>query len=93
MRMSTRSTALARRFLSLKMRAAHANDTITELRRTNETTEIMDSGLFNDVKYAKSAMQMKWDISGMLHLHVNGVLSLWRGYHSSPQITAIMIIW
>ena len=50
MRMSARSTALARRFLSLKMRAAHANDTITELRRTNETTEIMDSGSFSDVK-------------------------------------------
>ena len=41
---------------------------------------------------AKSAMQMKMDISGMLHLHVNGVL-WWRfGYQSSPQITAMMII-
>ena len=73
-RMSARSTVLARRFLSLKMRAAHANDTMTELRRTNDTTDIMDSGLFNEVKYAKSAIQMNSEISGMLHLHVNGVL-------------------
>lgn len=87
-----RSTILALRFLSLKMRAAQANETMTELRRTNETTEIMDSGLFSDVKYAKSAMHMNRDISGMLHLHVNGVLSCRRGYHSSPQITAMMII-
>ena len=74
MRMSARSRALARRFLSLKMRAAHANETMTELRRTSETTEIMDSGSFSEVKYAKSAMHMNMDISGMLHLHVNGVL-------------------
>ena len=47
-RMRARSMALARRFLSLKMRAAHANETMTELRRTNETTDIMDSGSFSD---------------------------------------------
>ena len=49
-RMRARSMALARRFLSLKIRAAHANETMTELRRTNETTDIMESGLFNDEK-------------------------------------------
>ena len=92
-RMRARSMALARRFLSLKIRAAHANETMTELRRTNETTDIMESGLFNDEKYAKSAIHMNREISGMLHLHVNGVLSLRRGYHRSPQITAIMTIW
>ena len=42
--------ALARRFFSLKIKAAHANETMTELRRTNETTEIIDSGSFKDVK-------------------------------------------
>ena len=84
--------ALARRFLSLKMRAAQANETMTELRRTNETTDIMDSGLSSDVKYAKSAMQMNMDISGMSHHHENGVLSCLRGYHSSPQIAAMIII-
>ena len=50
MSMIARSKALARRFLSLNMSAAHANETMTELRRTNETTDIMDSGLFNDEK-------------------------------------------
>lgn len=87
-----RSTILALRLRSLKMRAAQANETMTELRRTSDTTEIIDPESFSDVKYAKSAMQMKMDIKGMLHLHVNGVLSCRRGYHSSPQITAMMII-
>ena len=46
---STRSRALARRFLSLKIRAPHMNDTMTELRRTSDTTEIIESGLLRDV--------------------------------------------
>ena len=74
------------------MRMAQANDTMTELRRTRETTEIIDSESFNEVKYAKSAMHMNKEISGMLHLHLNGVLWCRLGYHNNPHITAMMII-
>ena len=92
-RMIARSMSFARRFLSLKKMTAQANETITELRLTSDTTEIIDSGLFSDVKYAKSAKQMNSEMSGMVHLHWNGVVSLRFGYHTRPQITAIMIIW
>lgn len=88
-----RSTILARRLRSLKIKAAHANDTMTELRRTSDTTEIIDPESFNEVKYAKSAMHMNSEISGMLHLHVNEVLWCRFGYQSSPHMTAMMIIW
>ena len=71
---STRSSSLALIFLSLKIRTAHVNDTITEPRRTNDTTEIIDSGLFKDEKYAKSAIQMKSEISGMDHFQVKAVV-------------------
>ena len=71
---SARSRSFALRFLSLKKMTAHANEMMTELRRTNETTEIMESESLNDVRYAKSAMQMKIEINGIDHLHWNGVL-------------------
>ena len=45
-----RSTILARRLRSLKIRAAQANDTMTELRLTSDTTDIMESGSLSDVK-------------------------------------------
>ena len=68
------------------------NDMITELRRTSETTEIIESGSLNEVKYAKSPRHMNMEISGMAQLHRNGVV-LWRvGYHISPQMTVMMII-
>lgn len=73
-RMRARSRAFARRFLSLKMMAPHANDMITELLLTRDTTEIMESGSFSEVKYAKSPMQMNIDISGIAQLQWNGVL-------------------
>ena len=41
---------LAFKFLSLKMTTPHANDMITELLLTSETTEIMEEGSLNDVK-------------------------------------------
>ena len=53
-----RSRSLALMFLSLKMTTPQMNEMITELRRTSETTEIMESGSFKAEKYAKSAMQM-----------------------------------
>ena len=56
-----RSRSLALRFRSLKKTTAHANDTITELRRTSETTDIIESGSLREVKYAKSAMHIKMD--------------------------------
>lgn len=49
MRIKTRSRALARRFRSWKMTAAQRNDMITELRRTRDTTEIIESGSLRDV--------------------------------------------
>lgn len=60
-------------FLSLKITTPQMNEMITELRRTSETTEIMESGSFKAEKYAKSAMQMKMEISGMAQLQWNGV--------------------
>lgn len=47
--MRTRSKALARRFRSLNIRAPQMNDTITELLRTSDTTDIIESGLLSDV--------------------------------------------
>ena len=58
----------------MKKITAHANEMITDPRRTKETTEIMESESLNDVRYAKSAMQMKIEINGIDHLHWNGVL-------------------
>lgn len=74
MRIMTRSKALARRLRSLKRMAAQRNEMITELRRTRETTEIIESGSLNEEKYAKSAMQMKSDMSGIAQRHWNGVV-------------------
>jgi hypothetical protein len=71
---SARSTSFALRFLSLKKITAHAKDMMTELRLTRDTTEIIVSGSFSEVKYAKSPMQMNREIRGMVHLHWNGVL-------------------
>ena len=47
--MSARSKALARRFRSLNIRAPQMNDTITELLRTSDTTDIIESGLLSEV--------------------------------------------
>lgn len=73
-RMRTRSKALARRFFSLNIIAPQANDIITELRLTRDTTEIMDSGSLSDVKYAKSPIHMNMDMSGIAHFHRKGVV-------------------
>ena len=70
----TRSKALARRLRSLKMMAPQANEMMTELRLTSDTTDIMDSGSFRDVKYAKSPIHMNIDISGIAQFHLNGVV-------------------
>ena len=53
-----RSTTFAFRFLSLKIITPHANEIITELLRTSDTTEIIESGSLREVKYAKSARHM-----------------------------------
>ena len=49
-------------------------DMITELRRTRDTTEIMESGSLSDVKYAKSPMHMNMEMSGIAQLQWNGVV-------------------
>ena len=91
-RRRARSSTLALMFLSLNRITPQMNEMITELRRTSDTTEIMESGSFSDVKYAKSARHMNIDISGMARLQWNGVV-WWRlGYHISAHTTAIMII-
>ena len=61
-------------FLSLKMRTPQMNDMITELRRTSETTEIIESGSFSDVKYAKSPMHMNMEMSGIAQLQWKAVV-------------------
>ena len=71
--MRTRSSAFARRLRSLNIMAPQAKDISTELRLTSDTTEIMDSGLFSEVKYAKSPMHMNMDMSGIAQLQRNGV--------------------
>ena len=92
-RMSARSKTFVFIFLSLNIITPQMNDIITELRRTSETTDIIESGSLNEVKYAKSPRQMNMDMSEMAQLHRKGVV-LWReGYQISPHITDIMIIW
>ena len=90
---STRSSALARRFLSLKIRTPQMNETMTELRLTSDTMDIMESGSLSEVKYAKSAMHMKTDIRGMAQLQWNGVVCFLCGNHNVMQMMLIMIIW
>ena len=91
-RMRARSKTFALMFLSLNISTPQMKDIITELRRTRDTTEIMDSGSLKDVKYAKSPMHMNMEINGMDHFHVKGVL-LWRdGYQISPHMRVMMII-
>ena len=80
-------------FLSLKITTAQMNEMMTELRRTSDTTEIMESGSSKAEKYAKSAMHMNMEISGIAQLQRNGVPRWRRGYHISPQTAAMMIIW
>ena len=70
----TRSSAFARRLRSLNIMAPHAKDISTELRLTSDTTEIMDSGSFSEVKYAKSPMHMNMDMSGIAQLHLKDVV-------------------
>lgn len=92
-RMSARSRIFALMFLSLNITTPQMKDMMTELRRTSDTTEIIDSGSLNDVKYAKSPIHMNMEINGMDHLHMNGVV-LWReGNQMSPHIMVMMIIW
>jgi hypothetical protein len=75
------------------MMAPHANEIITELRLTRDTTDIIDLASFRDVKYAKSPIHMNMDMSGMAQLHLKGVV-WWRlGYHISAQMKAMIIIW
>ena len=91
-RMMARSMSLALMFLSLNTMTPQMKEMITELRRTRETTEIMDSGSLSDVTYAKSPRHMNMYINGMAQLQRNGVV-LWRvGYQISPQMTVMMTI-
>lgn len=91
-KISARSRTFALMFLSLKMTTPQMNEMITELRRTSDTTDIIESGSFRDVKYAKSPIQMNMDMSGIAQLQWNGVV-LWRvGYQMRPQTTDMMII-
>lgn len=90
--MRARSKALARRFRSLNIRAPQMNDTMTELLRTSDTTDIIESGLLSDVKYAKSAVQMNMDMSGIAQLQRNGVVLCRFGYHNRAHTTVMMII-
>ena len=92
-RISSRSNSFALMFLSLKMTTPHMNEIITELRRTSETTEIIDPASLSEVKYAKSPIHINMDINGIDHLQLNGVPLCLVGYQISPHMTDIMIIW
>ena len=91
-RIRNRSTIFAFRFLSLKRITAQIKEMITELLLTRDTTEIIDSGSLRDEKYAKSAMQMKMDIKGIVHLHLNGVVRCLVGHQISPHTNVMIII-
>lgn len=91
-RIRNRSTIFAFRFLSLKRITAQIKEMMTELLLTSDTTDIIDSGSLSDEKYAKSAMQMKMDIKGMVHLHLNGVVRCLVGHQISPQMKVMIII-
>ena len=92
-KISKRSRALALRLRSLKMMTPHANEIITELRRTRDTTEIIDEESFNDVRYAKSPMHMNMEIKGIAQFHRNGVVFARVGYHMTAHMTVMMSIW
>ena len=64
----------------------------TELRRTRDTTEIIDEGSFNDVRYAKSPIHMNIEINGIAQLHLNGVVFARVGYHTTAHMTVIITI-
>ena len=82
----------ARILRSLKNMAPHANDIITELRRTSDTTEIIEEESFNDVRYAKSPMHMKMEISGIAQFHRNGVVFVRVGYQMIAQMIVMISI-
>ena len=73
-RINARSRAFALRFFSWKISTPQINDTITEPLRISDITEIMESGWFNAVRYAKSAAEMKMEIRGIAQLQWNGVV-------------------
>ena len=75
-RMSPRSSSFAFMFLSLNMMTPQMKDMMTELRRTSETTEIMDEGSLSEVKYAKSPMHMNMDINGMAQRHYDHLVEI-----------------
>ena len=56
------------------MIAPQMNDIMTDPRLTSDTTEIIESGSPRDVKYAKSAIHMNIDMSGIAQLHLKGVV-------------------
>ena len=66
---------------------------MTEPLRTSDTTEIIESGFSSELKYAKSAMQMNTEMSGIVHVHLKGVVWCRFGYQRRPQMAAIIIIW
>ena len=91
-KISARSRTFALMFLSLNMSTPQMKEMITELRRTRDTTDIIESGSFRDVKYAKSPMQMNMDMSGIAQLQWNGVVLCRVGYQMRLQTMDMMII-
>ena len=61
-KMNARSRALALRFFSLNSSAPQMKEMITDPLLTSEMTEIIESGWFRAVRYAKSAADMNTDI-------------------------------
>lgn len=56
---------------SLNMMTPQMNDTMTELLLMRETTEIIESACWSELKYAKSAAEMNTEIRGIAQTHLS----------------------
>ena len=72
------------------MRTPQIKEMMTEPLRTSDTTDTIEPGSFNEVKYAKSARLMNMDISGIAQLQRNGVVLCRDGHHITLQMILII---
>ena len=84
---------MALRLRSLNISTPQAKEMSTEPLLTRDTTEIIDSGALSALKYAKSAVAMNMDISGIAQLQWKGVVAFRLGYQSKAHMTVMMISW
>jgi Holliday junction resolvasome RuvABC ATP-dependent DNA helicase subunit len=75
------------------MKAPNRKITITLLRRIRDTTEIRESGHVNALKYRKSAMARKTDMSGIFQFHRRAVVFLLIGNHKRNSTGSMIRNW